>query len=95
MFMFFVLAIQMDFKESILDDSPGFEHYSKLITKYHEYIETWDEIYKIHSNKNSIVYGILDDIKFNLIDTGYFTPQEMIRELKKFVKIVYVIVMHT
>ncbi|EAX95481.1 hypothetical protein TVAG_222770 [Trichomonas vaginalis G3] len=57
-------------------------HYETLNNKYQRYINTWDEIYRINSDQKSLTNGLFNDIKVNLIDTGYFTAQEIIGKIK-------------
>ncbi|EAX90108.1 hypothetical protein TVAG_256130 [Trichomonas vaginalis G3] len=59
--------------------SQATEHYKTLKNKYKGYIDTWDSIYKLDTDEIDSTTGLYQEIKNNLIDTGYFTPKEMIR----------------
>ncbi|EAX96248.1 hypothetical protein TVAG_205340 [Trichomonas vaginalis G3] len=49
-----------------------------LLKEYKGYIDTWDAIYKLDTDEINSTAGLYEDIKNNLIDTGYFTAKEMI-----------------
>ncbi|EAY07289.1 hypothetical protein TVAG_223520 [Trichomonas vaginalis G3] len=60
-----------------------YSFHKKLENDYQDYIHTWDEIYQINSDSNISIAKLFKEIKTNLIDTGYFTPQEMIKKINK------------
>ncbi|EAX88799.1 hypothetical protein TVAG_436260 [Trichomonas vaginalis G3] len=53
------------------------------MNKYKEYIDTWNLIYNLNSDEINSTTGLYNEIKDNLIDAGYFTPQEMIHSMRK------------
>ncbi|EAY12698.1 hypothetical protein TVAG_117200 [Trichomonas vaginalis G3] len=48
-----------------------------------EYIKTWDEIYTIDSEEESSINILFSEIEDNLINTGYFTAQQLIKKIKE------------
>ncbi|EAY21100.1 hypothetical protein TVAG_282700 [Trichomonas vaginalis G3] len=48
------------------------------MNEYKGYIDTWDAIYKLDTNEIDSTAGLYEEIKNNLIDTGYYTAIEMI-----------------
>ncbi|EAX88586.1 hypothetical protein TVAG_265260 [Trichomonas vaginalis G3] len=49
-----------------------------LLNEYKGYIDSMDAIYKLNSDEINSTAGLYQEIKNNLIDTGYFTAKEMI-----------------
>lgn len=63
----------------LVEVNKALKHYTSLMNKYKKYIDTWDSIYKIDSDEINSTAELYKEIKDNLIDPGYFTPQDMIR----------------
>ena len=70
------MAINLIFNLFILSQAGS--HYDTLMNEYKGYINTWDAIYQLDTDEIDSTAGLYEEIKSNLIDTGYFTPKEMI-----------------
>ena len=63
--------------------SQATKHYITLMNKYKGFIDTWDAIYKLDTEEIDSTTVLYEEIKNNLIDTGYFTAKEMIDMIGK------------
>ena len=67
---------QLNFYLFILSQAGS--HYDTLMNEYKGYINTWDAIYQLDTDEIDSTAGLYEEIKNNLIDTGYFTANETI-----------------